>query len=194
MNGRLSFIVMTALLVSACVQPAWVYDGKRYTDRVQLQNDMDANFNSLLANLKPLQQPVTNRDLKIFMPDKVWLIDTKLEYIRIGTPLATRDMISNDILFNTNYTENSRLEDLIRKKNIFRSVSKIATTGNQDVQPSDDYDALVYSTATKPPAIDQFYYVSKRNGKQIIAFDQNLTSIQERVESQLNAIKGAALQ
>ncbi|WP_434624338.1 hypothetical protein [Azospirillum sp. B2RO_4] len=190
----ISAVIIAISLVAGCAQQAWVYDGKRYTDSAQLKRDMDSNFSTQLANIKPLPHPLTKRELKVIIPDRSWLFDAKLEYIKVGVPLATRDMIANDVLLNTTYDENARLSDLIRKKNIFPNVSQSTVVGPVEIQPSDDYDALVFSTALKPPGVDQLYYISKRNGKQIITFDQNLVSIQERIESQLNSIKAAAIQ
>ncbi|WP_455174143.1 hypothetical protein [Azospirillum largimobile] len=195
MRSRAIFaIIIAASVITGCAQQAWVYDGKRYTDSAQLKRDMDNNFSAEIANIKPLAQPVTKRELRVIIPERSWLIDTKLEYVKVGVPLATRDMLANDVLLNTTYDENARLSELIRKKNIFPSVSQSTINGSVEIQPSDEYDALVFSTALKPPAVDQLYYVSKRNGKQIITFDQNLTTIKERIDSQLNSIKAAALQ
>ncbi|WP_137106038.1 hypothetical protein [Azospirillum argentinense] len=192
----ISVIVASAfsLMVGACAQPAWIYNGKRYEDGELMRRDMAAVNDSYLAQLKPLNKPVTQRELKVFIPERSYFMDAKLSYLKVGFPTATMNDIEKGYLATTNYDENSNLWRRIEKKGIFPKVTYSYVGGASGIQPTDEYDVFVFSVATQPPAIDQWYYISKRNGRQAIHFDVNLTDIYARADSQLDAIKAAAMQ
>ncbi|WP_146205883.1 hypothetical protein [Azospirillum sp. TSH58] len=186
--------VACLMMLGACAQQAWVYNGKRYEDKELLKRDMAYMNESYLNQLKPLQRPVTARELRIFVPERSYFMNTKLNYVKVGYSAATMADLENDYVVTNSYDESSNLWKRIEKKGIFPRVSYSYVRDASGIQPSDEYDVLVFSVATQPPAIDQWYYISKRSGRQAIYFDQNLTDIFARCDSQLDAIKAAAMQ
>ncbi|NUB05843.1 hypothetical protein FW320_06590 [Azospirillum sp. Vi22] len=192
---RLRIIVAAVLTfsLSGCGQK-YVLDGKVYTSKEEAENAAAVERSQYLARLAPLPWPLSSRSVVIAYPSEKKFYSTKVSIAKSIGRSDTEESVRGVMLYRDMYRNYASLAEVIEKKNIFKASEKVVFDRDANVEPSDDKDVIVLVLAESASAHDQFYYLSKRNGRQAIMVDAGLPTVAQRRDSLLDYIKTVALQ
>lgn len=192
-RGALS-VALLAVSLSGCVNQQGTYDGRVYPTQEQAVQAMAQDRALIIMQRSKLPVPITERRLMIAHPSYNYYISARTALQQQVTPLTTRQMMEANPLISGNYGLYDFVVQLMTQSGVFPTVSREIVEGPSNIQPSDDYDVLSIALAERPGTLDQWYYSSKRNGRQAIALDQGRPTNRERWDSYVDAIKAAAIQ
>jgi len=194
MINVVAIVLFSMLVLSGCARQTMIFNGKTYTDMAEYARDVHSNWEAILAGITPLPHPVTKRRLLVVCPTRSYYQQSRLAFLQQTSPDATLARVENDPVSNVYYNWYADKARSVERKGIFPKVDVVVTEGLLESQPTDDYDVLMVALALAPGSTDQWYYYSKRNGRQIISTDLGAKSLAAQVTSYLDSIKAAALQ
>jgi len=194
MIRSMTVTLLSIFVLAGCARQTMVFNGKTYTDMAEYTRDVHSDWDSTLASITPLPHPVSDRRLIILYPSRSYYQQARLNLVRQMSPSATIDQLEKNVNFYIQYDMYTMMPRNVARKGIFPKVETVLADGADQVQPTGDYDVLVLTLASTQSSKDQWYYYSKRNGKQAISMDMGARTTAERNASILDSIKVAALQ
>ncbi|MHA7066829.1 hypothetical protein [Azospirillum argentinense] len=185
------FFACTALV--AC-QNTWNYKGKSYTSTNEVVGVMVADQDAYTSQIKPLNRPVTDKNLVVVVPSRTYFMENHLRVLREGTPNLTMAAIDANPGFATGYSEYINLPKWIETKKIYPAIEVKVVDVPTSILPADQSDVLIMTLTPKLGARDQWYFHSAKNGKRAIQGDNGVVELFDRWDSMLDAVKTAAMQ
>ena len=197
-NRLVIALTLSTFLLAGCVTTSYRYDNQSYATRdeawaaaARKNAEADASISAGTKNL-------VDRKLLVVIPTAAAFsrtfegIVTKSgkQYARPGTPARTQDDFNADAI-NANFKS---IASSLKKANIYREVETMdvdSTTPN--IQPSQSQDVVVFFLGVETP-MPTVYFMSAKNGKQIVAVDTGASSMAERRKSVIDDVKAKALQ
>ena len=187
------------VFIAACLMIALpgcantLYKGQRYTVD-GLVEAVEKDREKLIASVKPLPSPLTERKLIVAVPAFDFYVNQKVNrFVEEGFNF-NYFIVSNSWKTLVPYGEISNMHRFVKSKNMYHLIEQISVEGPLNVAPSDDADILYFATTSHIGQSDQWYHISKRNGQNLIAFDGGSVTDEERLESFLDAKKYANMQ
>ncbi len=194
MIRSMTITLISIFILTGCARHTIVFNGKTYTDKDEYTRDVISNWEAAVASITPLPHPISKRRLLVVYPTRSYYQQSRLAFTQQVTPSATLSQLEKDPNFYILYSLCADKARIVARQGIFQKVDASIVDGFAEVPPSDDYDVLMLTLASAPDSTDQWYYYSKRNGRQIISADLGGRVLAERIASFLDSIKAAALQ
>lgn len=186
-----------SFVLGGCV--TYTYGGKKYDTQEQVVTAQQENITQLLSGITPLSKPVTNKKLIYIAPGYQAFMAAQEKIDQLAG--ATRNTVQRgnaEIRAKTAAGNFEFSSAMIRKRNLYQHVTFIESSSYTVPEPdvSDDVDAMYitcsYSSDGKSAACGS-YYVSKKYGRQIFAYDRSSPDYRERNKAYLQAVEALAI-
>ena len=185
--------LILVLLLSAC-GAAYVFEGRRYENKDEMQRAADVSIAEMLAPITPMTKPVTSRKLIFAFPSERVVLEENLRrnVLLQGGPLNAVQRDSIEFLTSTNYRLSKTAFYAVQKKNIYPSVEFVgldSLTG--EYAASEGADVLYFVEPAQ--GAKQWFYVSSKWGREMFAFDQSAPTAVARTKNFLDALLAQAV-
>ncbi|MDD2608558.1 MAG: hypothetical protein PHX60_02545 [Giesbergeria sp.] len=186
-------ITICFLALGGCAT-TYIYDNKSYDSKEKYLQAVDAKVATVLASIKPLPRPLTQRKLVVAIPSAIALTEAeKKNFVKVQGKEPSAQQVEVQLNVNHGVFKDTKVFfDAIQKMNIFASTQFIemdSTTGYFPASP--DTDTLFISIS--PGNSGQWFYVSHKYGKQIFLYDKSNATAEVRLQAFIDAVQVQAL-
>ena len=186
-------LIIASLAIASCAKQNYTYDGRKYTDANQMDADMRRDSDNNISMIQRLPKPLTSRYVVIIAPTFDYYIDTTYSIASAVNSNISKEATRKSQPNISNYRSYEDSFRAIEKSGIYTRAEYKTVDQLTDVQPSDDYDVITWKLPDKLGLRTQSYYISKRNGKQLLNTDQSVSGYQ-KLASYIDAVKSLAIQ
>lgn len=183
--------IVAALALSGCA--TYTLNGKQYSGSSDFLAASKELSDEAINNIQPLPAALTKKKLIFAQPTVESMIQNFMQMRAKNSPNAApvdtnilNNLAKNDRNFSNAYGK------AIERRNIYTSVSFVTLESSSSIpEASDGVDVLYVISADAKPS--QWYYVNKRGGRQIFAFDRATGTPNEGVKAFVDAAQAYAL-
>jgi len=186
-------IALVALLVAGCATQ-YTFDGKKYSGKDNFLEGTRQIVDEAVESIQPLRTTLVEKNLIFAYPNVSIVKSNELQYYqkRHQKEVPPAQYETLDTLLSGTRIQVEGFAKAIERRKIYQSVKYITIDSVTSIpEPSANTDIL-YAMAADGKT-QQLYYVSKKSGKQIFAFDQAVNNQKERVKSFVDAVQAYAL-
>lgn len=177
------------LLLYGCMTNQYRYDTEIYKGEESFLSAVRAKMNTALDQVKPLEKPITNKDLIIGVPSLEHFKILNREFNKMNGNSVNATKMS-DTLAEGSYIDIMNIARAFKKSNIYLN-SKIKTTDGGMLVPSKKTTVIYLFTPSS--TVIQWYISGDKVGKQTLDMDRGMTSITGKINSMLDRVKSYAL-
>lgn len=200
MRHQIIMAVISTLVLAGCAsKPIFTYDGKKYESQEQVVQAQQKNISNLLAEIEAFPKPLTDAKLIFIAPGYQAFMSAQEKMDQLaGISRNEVQRVDAEVKARTAVAGYKFSADMIKKRNIYRTVTFVESPTYTVVEPSvsEGEDALwitcSYSGDGKNVACGT-YYLSKKFGKQIFVTDRSSPDIKERNKAYLQAFETLAI-
>lgn len=186
--------LISAFVLSGCATTFYTYSGNKYNSAEEFHAAVDQDNNIRLSTITPLKEPISSKSL-IYAYAGVATIEAENErrFNKLNNkprPTQTQEMQKN-LSIGIHKAITTQCE-FIKKRNIYKSVDcREMDQMTIDLPASDAYDTMFFSESDA--GTGQWYYNSKKHGKQVFVFDMSSTDPVTRTRNYLSAVEALAV-
>jgi hypothetical protein len=192
---KLGLIILNIFIVSCASNAPNVYyeRGAKFATKEEALLVHQNRLNNLIAQIQPFEKPLVNKRLIVSIPTTDEIYSRWISILnRKQNEILTKKDDQVYYWSERDYENNKSVYDMIKKKNIYKTVELVDGSYSSIIQPSPTCDTLCNYSSGKGNIV--WFMLNVKNGKQVFAYDTSLPEGQERNEALLNAVKAFALQ
>lgn len=189
-----TILMLAALSALTGCSAHYFLDGVKYDNEQAFQAAVESTRQNSLASIQPLSEPLTSKRLIVAIPSEQTIYN---ENARRHQNMTGGEPTGIAIEHNRNLSKhafkmNKVFFEGVQKRGIYAGV-EIRETDSvvNSLEPASDYDVM-YLTE---PAVNsgQYFYSSKRHGKQIFAYDRSQPGATANLNNFISAVQALAV-
>jgi len=187
------YIVLVTLLLAGCATQ-YTFDGKIYSGKDNFLVGTRQIVDEAVESIQPLQTTLAAKNLIFALPNASTMRSNELQFYqkRHQKELDPAHYEILDTILSSHRIQFEGMAKAIERRKIYQSVKYITIDSVGSIpEPSADTDVLYLLFANGNPA--QWYYISKKSGQQVFAFDKAVNNQKEGMKSFVDAAQAYAL-
>lgn len=194
MIGKI-FSVFAVVTIAGCATTnTYTLGAQKFNSAEEFQTAVDRENQERISSVISLKEPLSGKSLVVAFPsEKAIAIENERRFVSQNGRTRPDNVVEIHKNLSIHLTKTVMTTcEVIRKRNIYRSVDCRAVDEIvNDFSPSDNYDALFYSEPAHGSG--QWFYASKKHGKQVFGFDMSAADMATRTRNYLSAIQAFAV-
>lgn len=195
MKKLIILMAASAFVLGGCV--TYTYGGKKYETQEEILALQEKDNAKRADAAVPLAKPLSNKKLIYMVPsyDAIMSAQAKMD----AAKGVTRNQVQQgdaEIKTKGNMLRHKMAADLIRKRNIYKEVEFVQTS-SYSISPSANENEDIVFTTCNLSSDGRFscgaFYMNKKYGKQVFAFDKSSADLTENDKALLQAYEALAI-
>jgi hypothetical protein len=188
-NICLLISILACFMLSSCMM-SYMYNNQTYSSKSDAYAAQTLHRNEIAKALNdPLPNPVTDKKLIIGIPTKATYTKT-ITWTGNHTPEAKKNL--EDYITTVADSDFMSMANLVKNKNIYKTVEIIRTSGEHILMAQEGVDVL-YLYVESPQAVG-WYQTSLEKGRKAMTPDTGIGDMSERLRQWLHAISIFAME